>query len=334
MDPVTQGVVGALASQATAKTQQLAKAAMIGAIAGMTPDLDVLIRSSTDPLLALEYHRQFTHSLFFIPIGGVLCALILHALLGRRWEMSFKTTWLWSTAGFATHALLDGCTSYGTLLLWPFSDQRFSWDMMSIIDPLFTLPLLIFVILASRRKARRYLVMGILWAISYFSIGYVQHERALIMAQQIAESRGHQATRLEVKPSFANLIVWKSIYEANGTFYVDAVKPGMGESRIWPGGRINKLDIARDLPWLDRSSQQAKDIARFAWFSQGFIALSPDDPMKVVDMRYSLLPNEIRALWGITLSKDAAITDHVEFASERGDTKKAWPVLMTMLFSD
>lgn len=77
MDPISQAALGALAPQAllrapTATKRHLLRVGCIGALAGMAPDLDVLIRSSSDPLLQLEFHRQFTHSLVFIPIGAAL----------------------------------------------------------------------------------------------------------------------------------------------------------------------------------------------------------------------------------------------------------------------
>ena len=84
MDPLTQGLIGASAPQLlTSKCRSIAWAGCFGLIAGMAPDLDVLIRSSSDPLLFLEYHRQFTHSIIFIPIGGLLISGILHFLFRK-----------------------------------------------------------------------------------------------------------------------------------------------------------------------------------------------------------------------------------------------------------
>ncbi|MEM6581360.1 MAG: metal-dependent hydrolase, partial [Pseudomonadota bacterium] len=78
MDPITQGTLGAvLPSGSARKRTQIITAGLLGFLAGMTPDLDVFIRSSEDPLLFLEYHRHFTHSLIFIPIGGFISSLIL-----------------------------------------------------------------------------------------------------------------------------------------------------------------------------------------------------------------------------------------------------------------
>ena len=75
MDPLTQGALGAALPQATRNKGQIGIAGLLGFASGMAADLDFLIRSDTDPLMFLVYHRQFTHSLVFIPVGGLLCAL-------------------------------------------------------------------------------------------------------------------------------------------------------------------------------------------------------------------------------------------------------------------
>ena len=76
MDPLTQGLLGASAPMSVAKRRDIATVAVLGFLSGMSPDLDVLIQSPSDPLLFLEFHRQFTHSFVFIPIGGLICAMI------------------------------------------------------------------------------------------------------------------------------------------------------------------------------------------------------------------------------------------------------------------
>lgn len=332
MDPVTQGVLGAVFAQTRSSPSKLAKAAVIGAIAAMAPDLDVFIISSHDPLLTLQYHRQFTHSLLFIPIGGLLCALALYYLLRKRWDLSLQQTIIWSVLGFATHGLLDGCTSYGTQLLWPLSEYRYSWDIISIIDPLFTGPLLVLSYLAARLMQRKYMILAILWGAGYMSLGYIQHERAISMGNIIADSRGHRTQRIEVKPSFANLLVWKVIYETEDRLYVDAVKPGVFSSSVWEGDNIKKLDVARDFPQLDPDSQQALDIERFRKFSAGFLAVDPDDSNKIIDMRYSMLPHHIAPLWGIELFVNAPPNQHVKFYTQPVDGSSNLGQLLTMVF--
>ncbi len=152
MDPLTQGLLGASLPQSVSKKQNVIVAGVLGLLAGMAPDLDVLIRSSTDPLLYLEFHRQFTHSLLFIPIGSLICALVLHPLIAKRRGLSFKQSWLFCALGYGTHALLDSCTSYGTQLFWPLSNARFAWNTVSIIDPAFTLPILVLLVFAALKR--------------------------------------------------------------------------------------------------------------------------------------------------------------------------------------
>ncbi|PWQ95349.1 metal-dependent hydrolase [Leucothrix arctica] len=332
MDPITQGAFGAVFAQLHGRKKDIAKAGVIGALAGMAPDLDILIRSMNDPLLALEYHRHFTHSLLFIPFGGLIVSLVLHPLLGRRWGLSFLQTLLWCIIGYATHALLDACTSYGTQLLWPLTNTRFSWDIISVIDPLVTVPILVLTILAARRKARGYVFLAIAWLVLYFGFAAYLHERALAEGVKLAESRGLEVVRLEAKPSFANIVVWKIITETKDTFYVDAIKPFGDTPNVWEGQSSKKLDIDRDLPWLDKSSQQAKDIERFRWFSMDYIALDKNNPNRVADIRYSLLPQEIQPLWGIDLSPDATPEDHIVYYNDRGDSRGAVKRLWQMIW--
>ena len=134
MDPLSQASLGASLSQSFAKDKSKQFSALvIGALAGMAPDLDVLIRSTENPILFLEFHRQFTHSLIFIPFGALICALVFYSVLSSGWfkkqwptaRLSFIQVYLFSFLGYATHGLLDACTSYGTQLFWPFSTERF-----------------------------------------------------------------------------------------------------------------------------------------------------------------------------------------------------------------
>ena len=331
MDPISQGVVGAVFAQTHGCKSDLAKATAIGACAAMVPDLDVLIRSSTDPLLALEYHRQFTHSLIMAPLGGCLCSLLIYPLLAKRWQLSYRQILFWCIVGFASHGLLDACTTYGTQLLWPLTDYRFSWNIISIVDPLFTVPLLALVGFAAFKKKKRYVVWALLWGTVYLSLGYLQHERTKTIGYELAQKRDHRISRLEVKPSFANIFVWKMIYETDTDFYVAAIKPGLFDAVIWPGEKLRRLDVKRDLPWLDSGSQQALDIERFRTFSDGYLAIDSSNDQRVVDVRYSMLPDKIEPLWGIELSTSAAIDQHVMFYTMRGDGRTALIQLIQMI---
>lgn len=333
MDILTQGVLGAVLSQASRPDQRhMVVAGACGFLAGMAPDLDALIRSSSDPLIFLEYHRHFTHALAFIPIGGLISALLMHPLLKRVWHQSFLQTVLYCTLGYATHGLLDATTSYGTSLLWPFSEARIAWNFVSIIDPLMTVPLVALVVLSLVKRRPLFARFGLTWAMLYIALAAIQHNGALTMARDIAASRGHDPVRIEVKPSFSNILVWRTIYEVSGVFYIDAVRAGIGP-KVFEGATVAKLDIGRDLPWLAETSQQARDIDRFHFFSFGFIALDPSYPDRVVDVRYSFVPNTVNALWSIQVSPSAPPDAHVTYRTDRDNPQEGLATLWRMITS-
>ena len=313
MDPLSQGTVGAAFAQSTANKNNIFKIGVIGFLAGLAPDLDVLIRSSDDPILFLEYHRQFTHSLFFIPFGALIVALLIFPLLKR--SMGFKTVYLASLLGYATHGLLDACTSYGTQLFWPFSNERVTWNNISIIDPLFTIPILIFVGTAIKTRKRLFSFFAIGWAAFYLSLGFVQYERTLSVAIELAHSRGHNAERLTLKPSFGNLILWKSIYQHEEKFYVDAIRTV--RSSTWCSGEnIRMFDYQQHLPDLDEDSQQKKDIERFRWFSQDYLGFDEEKNL-VTDVRYSMIPNQITPMWGLVIDDQQDVNEHAIWWTSR-----------------
>ena len=140
MDPISQTALGsAVAGQLCSK--HLGRwSLLLGASGGALADIDVLWGGLGDPALPWELHRHFTHALLFIPIGGFLAAFPFLWFKALR-EKRAAAIWA-GTIGYATHGLLDAATAWGTYIYWPFSDQRVGWDWISVIDPLFTLPLL------------------------------------------------------------------------------------------------------------------------------------------------------------------------------------------------
>ena len=327
MDPLSQGTVGAAFAQSVANKNNIFKIGFIGFLAGMTPDLDVLIQSSTDPILSLEYHRQFTHSLFFIPFGSLIFTILIFPLF--KSSLSLKSVYFASFLGYATHGLLDACTSYGTQLFWPFSNERISWNNISIVDPLFTIPILIFLVMAIKTKKKKFSFFGIGWIIFYLTLGYVQYERALSAAIELATLRGHNADRMTLKPSIGNLILWKSIYKHKETFYVDAIRTV--QSSTWClGETIRVFDYKSHLPDLDKESQQKKDIERFRWFSQDYLGYDKEKNI-VTDVRYSMIPNQIAPMWGLTIDEQRGINDHATWWTSRNLDQNQIDLFINML---
>jgi inner membrane protein len=335
MDPISQGAIGAALPQALQNSEEFYQRAKtvtwVGCLAGMSPDLDVFIRSPTDPLLFLEFHRQFTHSLFFIPIGALICALAFSRF--AKPTLDFKQTYLVCFFAYCTHAMLDACTSYGTQLLWPLTNHRFAFNNIAVVDPFATIPLVACVISAVVWRKVLIARLGLAWFLFYLGMGFVQQNRALGVAETLAAQRGHGEAEISIKAGFGNILLWKSIYTVDDVYYVDAVRVGIG-AKIYEGTSIEKLDVERDLPWLDRDSQQGVDLERFRWFSKDYLAIDPERANLVIDLRYSMLPNEVNSLWGIGLRIDATPSDHVTFEADRDATPERREIFLAMLMGD
>ncbi len=316
MDILTHGLLGGTLAQSCSRKNETHPATATGFLAALLADADALIRSSADPLLVLEYHRQFTHSLVFIPVGALLVTLILWpAFRALRHPFGFRRIYLYALLGCATSGLLDACTSYGTHLLWPFTGERIAWSIVPIFDPLFSLILGAALLLGLRRHNALPARIGLLAAAIYLSIGWLQHQRTEEAMRTTILQRGHAAEKLTVKPTMGNLLLWRSIYRANGIYYIDAVRAG-GAVKVYPGNTVRAFNLAQDLPGLSPDSVLHRDIRRFDFFSDGYLALHPEDPALLGDVRYAMLPTSTRPLWGIRL--DLRRTDtHVPFETSR-----------------
>ena len=300
MDPLTQGILGAAAAQAALGRRLGGQAWFIGLLAGLSADLDVLIRPDSDPLGGLSYHRHFTHALAFIPVGAIAATLpfvFLSRFKGKRW-------WVFGAAllAYATHGLLDACTAYGTSLYWPFSEQRVAWNMIGIVDPVFSAMLLLGLVVAVWRKRRAPAVVGLCLAGMDMSFGFVQHERATQVQSQLVTLRHQSADRSSVMPTPGNLIVWRSVYESAGRVHADLI-------RVLPFGQTTVL-AGTSAPLVTLETLQAAGFdspevrhgfERFYWFAMGYTAFDTKHANVIADVRYCFDPTVISSIWGLRL---------------------------------
>jgi len=314
MDIVTQATLGAALAAAVAPAHQRRLAAGIGLVAGILADFDTLIQSGSDPLLVLDFHRHFTHALAFVPFGALIAGLILWPFLRRR--LSFARLYGYSFAGYALSGLLDACTSYGTHLWWPFSQERVAWNLIAVVDPLFTLLLLLPLLLSLRHPNSPAVRIGLVLAIGYLGIGYAQQQRATTAVQAIAAARGHSPQRLIVKPTLANIVLWRAIYIHDGKIQADAVHAGWS-LRHYPG---DSAPLFAKTP-----AQGAADIERFRHFADGWLVETR--PGFIGDARYAMLPTRIEPIWGIRWQADGRL----EFVTNRVMTKALRQRWMAML---
>lgn len=343
MDPLTHSFLGmATALVVARRSTPRGQAAWAGLAAGLLPDTDVFLRNAADPLFFIEYHRHFTHSLAFSPVIAALAigiAWLIYRVIARRTIPLIPLllpAWL---AGLS-HIFCDLWTSYGTRVWWPFSDARVSLDWVAVVDPLLTLPLLLLVVLAltGKRNARKYATLGLACVSLYLGLAVIQHHRAAAAVTQWLAQSGSASpgsVQITVKPSIANIVVWRALIRDPDGVRVLAVRCGLGAAEIltpaptpFPAFSIPADAVAAfNLP---ADSAQASDIQRFFHFSDDWVGVHPQHPQVLGDLRYASLPDDIRPLWGIRLhpsEPDSRVKWQQFTEMEPGAVKRLWGMI-------
>ena len=329
MDPVSQGLLGSSLASSFSQKQNLRYSALCGFVGGIAPDLDIFIRSSNDPLLSLDYHRHFSHSLFFTPIGGFLVAIFLFLMLKKK--LSFKQIYIFSFLGYFSHGILDSLTSYGTNLFWPISDLRVSLNIISIIDPIFTFILLFFLILSLKSLSLFMIRLGLFISIFYLTFNIIKYQQVKNYVKDISTSREHKIDKFILKPSLGNNFLWRSVYQYKNKYFIDAIYfPLIGKKSFKAGPSVNVINKETVFPSLSKNSIQREDILRFSNFSQGFIYLHPDYDFLVADLRYGTLPYDDKSLWGVEIDLNNP-NKHVVFKNIRNFDEKIFYEFWEML---
>jgi inner membrane protein len=329
VDPLTHGLLGAAVAQAALPAPESRKALLLGAAAGMLADGDVLLRVVSDPALPWEVHRHATHALLFSPLGGLLAALPF-LIASSAWRARWRAVVFAATLAYATHGLLDACTSYGTSLFLPFSSARAAWDVIAILDPLFTLMLGAGMLLAAWRLRKAPAFAALALCAAYLGLGWRQHAAAMDEVLRLAASRGHVVER--ALPTPMNLVVWRGLYVAQGRIFADGGRvPILGAARFTAGTSV-PLPAPEAGPSSGRADARAARIAdveaRFERFADGFAARDPERPDVLADMRYSLEVASFSPLWGIRVGASNVDGDPVSWvdlaADRRASLRRMW----------
>ncbi len=264
MDSVSQFALGAAVSVAVmGRRTAVWKAALWGGIAGTLPDLDAFIDHG-DAVRNMVLHRAASHGLFWLTLAAPLLGWLAARVHGEgaRWQR-------WSLAmglALVTHPLLDTMTVYGTQLLQPFSDYPYGVGSIFIIDPLYTLPLLVGVTLALARREGRGLRanawgLGLSTVYLAWSAAAQWHVRGVVNDSLAAS--GRPAQRVLVTPAPFNTVLWRVVVMREGGY-----EEGF-YSLLDDAPRVRFEAFASDSA-LERSLQDLPAVRRIAAFSHGF----------------------------------------------------------------
>ncbi len=330
MDNLTHAALGLCAGLAARRAgAPILPAAVTALVAGELPDVDLLIRSPDDPLVAFRWHRHFTHSFFLWPVLAALAAGLAAWIFRKKPDSGFKALYPVGLAAGLSHVLNDACTSYGTLILWPFSDARVSWDCLPIIDLALTLPLVALGFMAWKRGSRAWALAGVAWFVAYAGMGRIQQGRA--EAALLAEIGGPAPTRIAVKPTVSNLVLWRGIWQDGDTWRTAAIWTApFGETRITLG-ETRRVWSADD-PSLPAEGTRARRLLDdFNRFTGGWNSVEdvPEGGRLIGDIRFATIPTRAAPLWGVHVR--AAEPAHFEVRMDRRIHEGDWSRFGRML---
>ena len=285
MDSITQAALGAAVAVGVMQRRTAVwKAALWGAVAGTLPDLDVLIDHG-DPILNMVLHRAESHALFWLTLFSAPLAWLVVRLHGQ--QALWKRWWLALWLVLITHPLLDAMTVYGTQLLLPFTDHPFGVGSLFIIDPLYTLPLLVGVVLALswRKQGQAANVLGLVLSTAYMAWSVVAQHQVQQIARATIEAQGIKADRVLVTPSAFNTVLWRVVVMDEKAYY-DGFYSFFDADRSIQFRRVDRGAA------LEPGLAHIDGVQRIRAFSKGFYALRDDQGLiRITDLRMGQHPN-------------------------------------------
>jgi len=268
MDSLTQITLGACVAAAAVPPGQRRKAAGLGAFLGTLPDLDVFLNYG-GPVENFTMHRGFSHSLFVLAGVGTLLWMVL-----RRWwkpVREYPRPWLAAILmALLTHPLLDAHTAYGTQLFWPIPSPPVAWATLFIIDPLYTLPLLVGLIAVLIRPASkiagRFLATGLVVSTLYLGWSWIAQGVVAHNARQSLAAQGLSAPRMFITPSPLNTLLWRVVARTENGYFEGF------DSLVADDGPIRFTFHPSDDPAMAGASADVPAAGRLQWFADGFVS--------------------------------------------------------------
>ena len=310
MDSLTQAVLGATVGEVVLGKKIGNKAPLWGAVAGTIPDLDVVLNFFFFFVQSTLWHRTFSHSLFVLTVAAPLFGYLLYLIYRRKSPATFSDWTMLFFWGLITHPLLDGCTNYGTMLLYPFSMERIAWRTIFIIDPLFTLPLLVVTIAvlfmkkASWRRRRTAIVGLSISSVYLLATFFVKAHVSNVVTTSLRE-QDIAYQKFMTSPAFFNNVLWSTVVKSEAGYHV---------------GYYSLLDDDRQIdfkylpqneallrPYLEAASPDKQQMIRDLMdFSERFYAMKEvEQGIHLNDLRFGIMTG-----W-FDLSKDFIFSFHI-----------------------
>ena len=282
MDSITQAILGAAVGEAVIGKNIGNKGAIAGALIATIPDLDVFLTFFLSPLQNISVHRGYSHSIVF----SILLAILLTWWMKRRkWAQHVPALRLYAFSFLAlfTHIMLDAFTTYGTQLFLPFSDYRVSFDSINIVDPFYTIPLLIglvaSLIVARKIHMRRSMpnTVGLIISSTYLLFTLVNKHGVESEYDQALKLRGIVAENILTVPVKVGSMYWYGVGRTQDSLYIGQYSRLDSKDIEFTAFPVNDHLLDGLDPYL---------VNRLKWFAQGYyVVAEKDGKIRVYNMQ-------------------------------------------------
>ncbi len=327
MDTATQALLGAVVGQAAYSHRLGRRALWWGALGGFIPDLDVLAIATHGPFGELLYHRGFTHALWFGPVVGPALGWLVWRHAARRkhrrggtatrvesgerepvlpdpGDRSQLGAWIGLfTLALFTHPLIDIFTAYGTQLWAPFSMQRYAWNGVAIIDPVYSGILIAALLMGTRLRARSgarraVAAAALVLSWSYLGYGVLLNGNAEDAVRQHLTAQGATVIGVRAYPTLLQPYLRRVVARTPDDVHVGLYTPWRRE-----GPLLESFEPPTSHPLIDDLCQTPEG-SLFVWFAMGEVTprvLQTRNGfiVEIDDFRYGGLGQLDQGMWGI-----------------------------------
>jgi|GEM_PF-1105213 len=339
MDIITQGLLGSTAAQAGYSDKIGRKSAVYGFIIGLLPDFDI-IAGLLGPWASMKFHRGPTHSFFLLTIMavpiGILCKKLARSDLDQKhWiGMAFLS--------LITHPVIDWFTAYGTSLWWPFSDRRLAADALSIIDPVYSFPLLVATLagifmFTTPLRLKKLAVAALAITSLYAGYGYYNSQKMIALGNEMFRAKGFEPVETRANPTFMNISVFRVVARDASNRYMVTYLKTASKNPLTP-----IVLHESDTDEYALKAMQHEHAQLFKWFAMNMLqvksVIDENGQRRVMlnDMRYGLLTDPEKPLFAAEVEFDAAgNVTRVQRRHRRGsaDMKSEFNKTMAHVFS-
>lgn len=283
MDSLTQIVLGIAVAEVCAGKELKNRTFLYGAILGTLPDLDVVVGSFMNDVDGVNIHRGISHSLFLFLILSPIFGWLISKIEKNKISVK-KASWM-AFWGLFTHVLLDMFTSWGTQVLWPL-EIRFAFKTIFVIDPLYTIPLLIALIFVWRKKdallRMKYVKRGLIISSSYLVLTVIMKLYALNQFEKALAQQGISYSEIIVKPTAFNIILWNANV-ATADAYL------LGDFSLFDSQPISFKSYSKN-ETLELRLEENPDFKKLQKISEGWYLISEkENNLYFNDLRFGLL---------------------------------------------